>query len=43
MKTILEYDSEIICNELNITSSNFWVLIHRARTALLECMEQKWF
>jgi RNA polymerase sigma-70 factor (TIGR02943 family) len=43
MKTILEYDSEIICNELNITSSNFWVLIHRARTALLKCMEQKWF
>ncbi|WP_426429468.1 sigma-70 family RNA polymerase sigma factor [Winogradskyella sp. HB-48] len=43
MKTILDYDTETICNELDITSSNLWVLIHRARTALADCMEENWF
>lgn len=43
MKTILNYETEDICNELNITPSNFWVLIHRARTAIAECMEKTWF
>lgn len=43
MKTILGYDTETICNELNITPSNLWVIIHRARTALGECMKENWF
>ncbi len=43
MKTILNYETEAICNELNITASNLWVIIHRARTALAECMEKHWF
>lgn len=42
MKNILGYDTETICNELNITASNLWVIIHRARTALADCMEEKW-
>lgn len=42
MKTILGYETETICNELGITSSNLWVIIHRARTALAECMEENW-
>ena len=42
MKNILGYDTETICNELNITASNLWVIIHRARTALADCMEKKW-
>ena len=43
MKTILGYDTETICNELDITASNLWVIIHRARTALADCMEKNWF
>lgn len=43
MKTILGYDTETICNELDITASNLWVIIHRARTALADCMEENWF
>ena len=43
MKTILGYDTETICNELNITSSNLWVMIHRARTQMAECLEKNWF
>ena len=42
MKTILNYETEDICNELKITPSNFWVLIHRARTAMAECLEKTW-
>ncbi|APX99386.1 sigma-70 family RNA polymerase sigma factor [Lacinutrix venerupis] len=43
MKTILNYDTEAICNELNITASNLWVIIHRARTAMAGCLEKNWF
>ncbi len=42
MKTILGYETKAICNELNITASNLWVIIHRARTTLAECMEKNW-
>ena len=43
MKTIQEFDTEEICNELEITSSNLWVMIHRARTQLRKCLEDNWF
>ena len=43
MKTILNYETEVICNELNITPSNLWVIIHRARTAMADCLKQNWF
>ena len=43
MKTLLNYETEAICNELNITASNLWVIIHRARTAMASCMEENWY
>ena len=43
MKTILEFDTEEVCKELDITPSNLWVIIHRARTQLRKCMEENWF
>ncbi|GAB1857508.1 sigma-70 family RNA polymerase sigma factor [Flavobacteriaceae bacterium MHTCC 0001] len=43
MKTILNYETEVICNELGITASNLWVIIHRARTAMADCLETNWF
>lgn len=43
MKTLLGYETEAICNELNITPSNLWVIIHRARTALASCLKDNWF
>ncbi len=42
MKTIENIDTEVICNEFNITPSNFWVIIHRARTAMAGCMKKNW-
>ncbi|MFC5196380.1 MULTISPECIES: sigma-70 family RNA polymerase sigma factor [Bizionia] len=43
MKTIEGLETETICNELNITPSNLWVIVHRARTAMAECMENTWY
>ncbi|MFT5257919.1 MAG: RNA polymerase sigma-70 factor (TIGR02943 family) [Polaribacter sp.] len=43
MKTVQEFETEEICKELDITSSNLWVMIHRARTQLRKCMEDNWF
>jgi RNA polymerase sigma-70 factor (ECF subfamily) len=43
MKTILGHETEAICNELNITASNLWVIIHRARTAMAGCLKENWF
>ncbi len=43
MKTIQGMSTEDICNELGINPSNLWVMIHRARTTLMGCMNQTWF
>lgn len=37
-----EMDSDDICRELNITPSNMWVRIHRARIGLAKCVGAKW-
>ena len=31
-----------LCEVLNITSSNCWVILHRSRLALKECLEANW-
>ncbi|MCI2229432.1 sigma-70 family RNA polymerase sigma factor [Polaribacter sp. MSW13] len=43
MKTIQGFETEEICKELEITPSNLWVIVHRARTQLRKCMEDNWF
>ena len=43
MKTIEGIETEDICNELKITPSNLWVIIHRARTAMALCLKEDWF
>ena len=43
MKYIDGEDSETICKELGISSSNYWVLIHRAKVQLRSCLEKNWF
>jgi len=42
MKYLDDLDSEEICKELNITPSNFWVLMHRAKLQLRACLEKNW-
>lgn len=42
MKYLDDEDSESICRQLNITSSNYWVLLHRAKVQLRACLEKNW-
>ena len=43
MREMLELSTEEICKELGITATNCWVMLHRARLLLRECLETKWF
>ena len=36
-------ESKEICTMLNISESNLWVMLHRARMALRRCLETNWF
>lgn len=40
MKYIDDVDSTKICKELGLTSSNFWVIIHRAKVNLRACISR---
>jgi RNA polymerase sigma-70 factor (ECF subfamily) len=42
MKMIEDCESDEICKEVGITSSNFWVMMHRARLKLRECIQNNW-
>jgi RNA polymerase sigma-70 factor (ECF subfamily) len=43
MREWLELDTDEICKELTISSSNAWVLLYRARLRLRECLDLNWF
>jgi RNA polymerase sigma-70 factor (TIGR02943 family) len=36
-------DSDTICKVHNISSSNYWVIIHRAKVLIRACLEKNWF
>ena len=42
LKEIDGLDSDEVCKVLNVTPSNLWVLLHRARARLRDCFETKW-
>jgi RNA polymerase sigma-70 factor (ECF subfamily) len=43
MREFLGLEVAEICKELDITSSNCWVILHRARMILRLCLQQRWF
>lgn len=43
MREWLELSSEEICKELQLTPTNLYVQLHRARLRLRECLEINWF
>ncbi len=43
MREWLELDTDEICKELTITTTNLWVLLHRARLRLRDCLQMSWF
>ena len=43
MREFLGLETEEICQELSISPSNCWVLLHRARLGLQDCLGRRWF
>lgn len=43
MREFLDLETAEICKELAISTSNCWVLLHRARIGLRECLGRRWF
>ena len=42
LREIMELEPEEICKDLKLTQSNYWVLMHRARLRLRQCVERGW-
>lgn len=43
MREWLELETDEICKALAITPTNLWVMLHRARLRLRECLQLNWF
>ena len=43
LREIDAMDSKEVCKVLGITSTNLWVILHRARLQLRQCLETNWF
>lgn len=43
MREWLELSTEEICKELRVSTTNLWVMLHRARLRLRECLQLGWF
>jgi RNA polymerase sigma-70 factor (ECF subfamily) len=42
LKYLDELEFEEICKELTISTSNYWVIMHRAKLMLRRCIEKNW-
>ena len=43
MRELMGLETDEICKELGISTSNCWVMLYRARLGLRACLEQTWF
>ncbi len=43
MREWLELDTAEICREMDISATNAWVMLYRARLRLRECLDLHWF
>jgi RNA polymerase sigma-70 factor (TIGR02943 family) len=41
-KYLDEMDSEEICKKLEVSASNYWVIMHRTKLQLRQCIERNW-
>jgi len=42
MRDVHEENNEEICKELEISTTNAWVMLYRARMRLRKCLEINW-
>lgn len=43
MREFMGFETDEICTTVSVSSSNLFVLLHRARLRLRECLNQRWF
>ncbi|MCB0655880.1 MAG: sigma-70 family RNA polymerase sigma factor [Saprospiraceae bacterium] len=43
MRFLEEQKGEVICQELGMTATNYWQVIHRAKLNLRNCLDKNWF
>jgi RNA polymerase sigma-70 factor (ECF subfamily) len=43
LRELEEEKTEDICKVLDITATNLWVILHRARVLMRSCLEKNWF
>ena len=43
LRFVEELPAEEICQELGLSASNYWVIVHRAKLHLRRCLEKNWF
>lgn len=43
LRELDDMDNEEICKVLGVSSTNYWVLMHRARLKIRKCLENNWF
>lgn len=43
MRLVDELSTEEICENLDITPNNFWVILYRSRMRLRKCLDKNWF
>ena len=43
LRVLCGLSSEEVCQVLSVKATNLWVLLHRARRRLRECLEASWF
>ena len=43
LREIDDFSTAEICKVLNITATNSWVMLYRARMSLRQCLEKNWF
>ncbi|WP_267491306.1 sigma factor-like helix-turn-helix DNA-binding protein [Halomonas sp. KAO] len=42
MRELMGLSTDEICQTLNIKENNCWVILHRARLRLRQCIEEGW-
>ena len=42
MKFMDDQETVKICSELKVSSSNYWVILHRAKVNLRDCLQRNW-
>ncbi|AEF99560.1 sigma-70 family RNA polymerase sigma factor [Methylomonas methanica] len=43
LRELVGLEADEVCQEIGLSEANYWVVMHRARLRLRECLEIRWF